>query len=163
MQPLFSTEAEREEYERKQNTATQTFPYPHELEDLVSKLKYREDWTFYLPREYDRGQGSRGLTLNIVITCCDTYHPENEIRIRHLMPVPPAAYNRRSWQRWLFEQILLVERHEAAEFFQIDGDRPYAPLHGPGNDCYIISEVAEASEKRTDYLGNVRETMETPE
>lgn len=34
------------------------------------------------------------------------------------MPVPAAAYNEQSWTRWLLEQILLVEKHEAMEFFK---------------------------------------------
>ncbi len=62
------------------------------------------------------------------------------------MPVPPAAYNERSWKRWLFEQILLVERHEAAEFFQVDGDRPFAPYHHDGNDPYIVFELSTEAE-----------------
>ncbi len=57
------------------------------------------------------------------------------------MPVPPASYNKRSWQRWLFDQILLVERHETMEFFTIDEEKPYSPNHGPGNDPYIVAEL----------------------
>nr|ART39088.1 H513 [uncultured bacterium] len=104
---------------------------------------YRPGWFFTLDDSYDRGQGSVGLTLNIVIKGYDTYNVEGgeNYRVRHLMPVPPAAYNERSWKRWLFEQILLVERHEAAEFFQIGDDRPYAPYHHDGNDPYIVFEL----------------------
>ena len=99
----------------------QVAPFPYELADLVSKLEYRPGWTFELSHDLDRGQGSRGLTLVIVSQGYDTYHPDRgeTYRVAHLMPVPPAAYDRRSWQRWLLEQLLLVERHEACEFFQI--------------------------------------------
>jgi hypothetical protein len=135
----------------------QQAPYPHELDKLVAQLKYRPGWQFYLAHQ-DRGQGSQGLTLDIIISAPDTYHPEQTIRVRHSMIVPPAAYDRRSWRRWLFEQILLVERHEACEFFQIDGGRPYAPNHGPGNDCYIVFEEGSLQEKRTSYLGEERDT-----
>lgn len=137
----------------------QQAPYPMELDNLVKGLKYRPGWTFEL-KHIDRGQGSEGLTLKILILCKDTYNPEENMRVWHYMPVPPAAYNRQSWQRWLFDQLLLVERHEAAEFFQIDDSRPYAPNHGPGNDPYIIFDHGTLQDKRTDYLGNKRDTDE---
>jgi hypothetical protein len=136
---------------------TQEAPFPTILANLVEKTKYRDGWEFYLMNR-DRGQGSKGLTLAIYVTCVDTYQPDKQIRIVHYFIVPAAAYDERSWRRWLFEQILLVERHEAAEFFQIDGKRPYAPNHGPGNDPYIIFEEGTLQEKRTDYLGNQRDT-----
>ena len=75
------------------------------------------------------------------------------------MPVPPAAYNRRSWQRWLFEQCLLGERHEAMEFFTISGEHPYAPNHGPGNDPYIDAELTTDEDRRTSFKGVVKEPV----
>jgi hypothetical protein len=112
--------------------AKQVAPFPQELADLVSKLEYRKGWQFHLMSDFDRGQGSRGLTLRIVTIGFDSYHPERgeTYRVAHFMPVPPAAFNRQSWQRWLLDQLLLVERHECCEFFKIEGKRPYAPHHG---------------------------------
>ena len=92
----------------------------------------------------------------------------------HYMPVPPAAFDRRSWRRWLFEQLLLVERHEACEFFRFEYDtpnqigterlgtnhhveRPYAPHHGPGNDPYIVFEHGLDVDVRTSFRGEVKE------
>ncbi len=85
----------------------QRAPYPVILEKLVWACKYRPGWEFVLNHE-DRGQGSIGLTLNIIIKCQDTYHPETPIFIRHSHIVPAAAYDERSWRRWLFERILEV-------------------------------------------------------
>lgn len=138
---------------------TQQALYPRELHDLVAKLSYRTNWEFILVRR-DRGQGCKGLTLAIYIEAADTYRPERMIHIVHYMIVPAAAYDRRSWQRWLFDQILLVERHEAAEFFQIDGFRPYAPHHGPGNDPYIVFEHGGDEGMRTSSAGQVRKTYD---
>ncbi len=116
----------------------QQAPYPETLAQLLEELKYKPGWAFSL--EHDaRGQGCQGLTLNIYITGPDSYS-DNTIRVRHLMPVPPAAYNKQSWRRWLLEQILLVERHEACEFFTIAGKKPFAPHHLDGNDPYTIFE-----------------------
>lgn len=136
----------------------QKAPEPTELYDLVDKLTYRPGWTFGLG-DVDRGQGSRGLTLDITTLGYNSYHPEQgeTYRVHHYMPVPPAAYDRRSWQHWLLEQCPLVERHEACEFFTVDGDKPYAPNHGPGNDPYMIVVVGSDIDRRTNFRGSIKE------
>lgn len=133
----------------------QAAPYPHALERLVNALTYRPGWTFELVRGLDRGQDSAGLTLVITALTVNSYPPHERTRINHYMPVPPAAYDERSWRRWLLDQCLLVERHEACEFFTIDGDKPYAPSHGPGNDPYLIREVGTDVDRRTSFRGEV--------
>lgn len=133
---------------------TQVAPYPTILADLVKAMKYKAGWTFGL-HHIDRGQGSAGLTLMIHITGPNSYHPEQSISVNHYMVVPAASYDVRSWQRWLFDQVLLVERHEACEFFQVDDGRPYAPSHGPGNDPYLIREVGSELDVRTSFRGEV--------
>lgn len=130
----------------------QSAPDPAALEDMVSALTYKEGWAFRLA-DLDRGQGSAGTTLVITIMCPDSYHPERLRSVAHYMPVPPASLDARSWRRWLFDQILLVERHEAMEFFQVGGNRPYAPSHGPGNDPYLIREVGTLEDVETSFRG----------
>jgi hypothetical protein len=136
-------------------TMRQEAPWPAELARLVEQLRYKAGWHFSL-RDLDRGQGSEGLTLVITITGPDSYHPERTISVNHYMLVPPASYNERSWLWWLFNQILLIEQHEAMEFFQIDGDRPYGPLHGPGNDPYLIQVLSTDEERRTSFRGELK-------
>lgn len=130
----------------------QEAPDPEILETLVSKLKYKPGWSFDL-EDLDRGQGSAGLTLSIHIREPDSYNPTQWINVVHYMLVPPAAFNEASWRRWLLEQILLVERHEACEFFQMGSERPYAPNHAPGNDPYIIFDQGTREGAETDYKG----------
>ena len=136
---------------------TQIAPDPVELRELVEVMAYRPGWTFRLIDDLDRGQGSVGLTLDIVTLGYNSYHPEQgeNYGVHHYMPVPPASYNRASWQRWLFDQCVLVDRHEAMEFFQIDGSRPYAPNHGPGWDPYIVTELTTEVDRRTSFRGEV--------
>lgn len=136
-------------------TMRQEAPYPYVLAELVEALVYKPKWRFTL-EDLDRGQGSQGLTLCILITTMDSYNHERQRSVMHYMLVPPAAYDVRSWRRWLFEQILLVERHEAAEFFTIDGTKPYAPHHGPGNDPYIVFDHGTDEDVRTSYKGEVK-------
>lgn len=135
---------------------TQEAPYPTVLAELVDVLAYRPGWAFSLAN-IPRGQGSIGLTLDIITIGYNSYHVDRgqTYRVHHYMPVPPASYNRASWQRWLFEQCLLVERHEACEFFVVDGERPYAPNHGPGWDPYIVTELATEVDRRTSFRGDL--------
>jgi hypothetical protein len=126
-------------------------PYPLELEELVKSVSYRDGWTFQL-RFMDRGQGCSGLTLDLVAVVRDSLSPDT-IRVRHLFPVPPAAYNRTSWLRWLLDRVLDVEQHEACEFFRLDGERVFAPHHSEGEDPYIIwmlGDLATAKKRSTD-------------
>ncbi len=140
-----------------QGLMTQQAPYPAALERLVLNLSYRPGWIFSLHHR-DRGQGSEGLTLLISTKGYNAYHPERgeTYCVAHYMPVPPAAFDERSWQHWLFEQCLLVERHEACEFFALGGERPYAPSHGPGNDPYIVREVGTEQDVRTSFRGELK-------
>ena len=140
----------------------QVAPDPAVLAGLVDRLDYNppgREWSFSL-LDMDRGQGSDGLTLVINITGPDTYNPRHFVSVNHLMIVPAAAYDARSWQRWLFDQIGLVELHERCEFFKIADSpgsehvtRPYAPSHGPGNDPYLIREVGTLEDVETTFRG----------
>lgn len=125
------------------------------LNELVQNLRYR-DWLIYIDKDLDRGQGSRGTTLVIRVHAKDSSNPQHMIYVNHYMIVPAASYDMRSWRRWLFEQICLVERHEAAEFFTIGDERPYSPSHGPGNDPYMIREIGEPIDFKLDHLGKER-------
>lgn len=136
----------------------QEAPYPQALAELVDNLSYRDgwpgqSWRFTL-QHVDRGQGSAGLTLCIRVEMPDTYHPEQMRPVMHYMIVPAAAYDERSWRRWLFDQIGLVELHERMEAFLIGGGRPYAPHHQPGADPYTIFELGTAEEVDTDFRGS---------
>lgn len=132
----------------------QVAPHPTVLARLVQLVRYRPGWTFTLS-DITRGQGSAGLTLIINVRTTNSYPPYEQMTVQHFMPVPPAAYDMRSWRRWLFDQCQLVDTHEACEFFEIDGDKPYAPSHGPGNDPYLVREVGTDEDRRTSFLGDV--------
>jgi hypothetical protein len=122
---------------------------------LVEQCAYRPGWQLWLSDE-DRGQGCSGLTLTVLVVGPNSYPPHEEIRVRHLFPVPAAAYNRASWQRWLFERLLEVEKHECMEFFTDDGVKPYAPNHGHGEDPYIVHDLTTDEARRTDFRNIVR-------
>lgn len=133
------------------DTMKQEAPHPQALEDLVRRLRYKDNWHFSL-QDIDRGQGSVGLTLTIKIITPDSYSPTREMRgVLHYMIVPPAAYDERAWTRWLLDQVLLVEQHEACEFFVLDGRRPFSPNHGQGRNPYSIIEKGTLEDARTKF------------
>jgi hypothetical protein len=147
--------------EKQQFTTMQQYaPYPTELDDLVGKCAYRPGWTVAL-KDIERdpadthGDSAGGLTL--VITTCgyDSYHPDSgeHYRVHHYTAVPAATFNRASWQRWLFDQFLRVEQHECMEFFAIEDNHPYAATHGPGDDPYVVHEVATETQRATSFRG----------
>lgn len=153
---IYGDQADEENNNEEVNN--QLAPYPHALAELVAACSYRPGWTVTLGY-VQRGQGSEGLTLTITTKGFNAYHVDRgpSYRVHHYFPVPPAAYNARSWRRWLFEQFCLVERHEAAEFFTIDGEHPYPPYHGPGNDPYLLFEPGDDVSARTSFRGEVKE------
>ena len=110
------------------------------LAKLVPRITYKPGWSFAL-EEIDRGQGCEGLTLVIRFTSPDSLDPSKTTEGVHLMPVLPAAYDEESWMFWIFEQIQLVEQHEAMEFFRVAGDQPYFPEHAPGRNPYRVATI----------------------
>lgn len=148
---------------------TQTAPFPHALAELVASVTYRPGWHVRLIVDAERDFApddaarehaiGRGLTLEILTRTVDSYHPERgeNYRVAHWFIVPAATYNRSSWQRWLFDRFVDVERHEAMEFFRIDGDQPFAPNHGPGHDPYTVRELTTDDARRTSFRGVTKE------
>lgn len=141
----------------------QMAPFPEELAELVAACEYRPGWIVYLRDEIrdpasTHGVEARGLTLSIVTDTINSYPPHQRIRVRHLFPVPAATYNRASWARWLFECFSKVELHECMEFFTIDGEKPFAPNHGPGWDPYLVTQLTTDLARRTSFRGEVDPT-----
>lgn len=135
----------------------QQAPDPTELFDLVRRIKYKPGWEIELIDNYDRGNGSVGLTLIITCWTINSRHQTSSFGVRNYFIVPAATYNMKSWRRWIFECYGKVEDHERAEFFMDGDERPFAPLHGPGNDPYFIRELSTDEEVRTDQCGNIQE------
>lgn len=112
------------------------------LEQLVSEVTYKPGWSFELWDGERRGEhyiGSAGLTLSIRAQV-ENGVSGGTVGVHHIMPVPVATWDRRTWQRWVLDQILLVERHEAMEFYRVGERTPYFPAHGSGANPYEIRE-----------------------
>jgi hypothetical protein len=111
------------------------------LAQVVSEVAYKENWLFdlrYMSRPTEHYAGSEGLTLIIAAPVPDSTKPGQWTRVEHWLAVPPTSWGRESWVRWVLDQIILVETHEAMEFYSVGGCKPYFPSHGPGHDPYAI-------------------------
>lgn len=143
----------------------QLAPWPDALAELVKKCRYRahEGWRIHLAPNSDRDEVDGvvvggGTTLVITTRGYDTYNPGDgpHYSVNHYFIVPAATYNRAAWDRWLFEQFAKVELHECMEnYVDEDGNRPFAPLHGPGCDPYTVHQYATDEQKRTRFTGDV--------
>lgn len=129
------------------------------LRSLVSRVKCKPGWTFRLKEE------DGALRMVIRINCIDAYEQGSEHRslmsLDHYFPVPTTTYNEKTWRRWMFEQCRRLENHELGEFFVIDGERPFAPCHGPGEDPYAVHEFRDDIDALTTQDGSVRKKEST--
>ena len=156
-------------YEIGRTDMVQVAPYPVHLKNIIDHLKLttKPNWSFRLYDDYPRdtrddGEGDRvigyGMTLIIKIDEIDAYHGEVEHRVvNHLFIVPAATYDYVSWRRWVFDRIMDVQTHEMMEGFEVNGEHPYAPNHGPGRSPYTIFEYATDEQRRTQFTGAVKE------
>lgn len=143
-------------------TMVQTAPWPDDLIQAVMEFKPTGSllgWRVWLEEE-DRGQGCTGLTLSMVPNNQDSYHPENHVNTRFIYPVPAAAFNRESWEEWLWARIEETEGHERAEGFRfVDAEgnerRPFKPAHPDGWDPGVVRSVVSESVVNTPNAGRL--------
>jgi hypothetical protein len=112
------------------------------LEQVVANVAYKAGWRVWLadmPRATEHYAGSEGLTLCIGAEVPDSTRPGMVTHVEHWMGVPPTSWGREAWVRWVFDQLVLVEQHEAMEFFAVDGEKPFFPSHGPGRNPYEVN------------------------
>lgn len=119
------------------------------LDALAAQVRCKPDWWFRLVEE----DGARRLV--ITVSGPDSRREGKVITVRHFFPVPSASYNEKTWRRWLFEQCRRLENHELGEFFMIGDERPFAPLHGPGEDPYTVHEFRDEVDALTRQDGTV--------
>lgn len=106
------------------------------LADVVRGVTYKPGWSVTLEHMERHGEhlaGGEGLTLRIRFACEDSTRPGQMASLDHLFAVPPAAYSRETWERYVLDCLVQVETHEAMEFFKVNGHAPFFPPHGAAN------------------------------
>ena len=123
------------------------------LAAIVAKTRCKPGWRFSLVDE------DGALRLVVRVEGVDSFRPANSLAVRHFFPVPIATYNEKSWRRWIFEQCRRLENHELGEWFRVGDERPFLPLHGPGEDPYTVHEFRDEVDARTTQDGSIREPL----
>lgn len=121
------------------------------LRKVVAEVKYKPGWKFAIVDE------DGALRLRITDTkCLDAYDPDRHMPLSHFHPVPTATYNEKTWRRWVYEQCRRVENHEIGEWLRWGEERPFAPLHGPGEDPYTVHEYRDPADALVTQDGTMR-------
>lgn len=94
---------------------------------LVRQVRYR-NWII----EFQAGRGVLGSALFITLPeVDDNYNPGNVIRVMFIRNLPPLEMlDEAELVRWVFREIMWVERHEAMERFRYKGEMIFNP-HTP--------------------------------
>jgi len=121
------------------------------LQRVVDEAECKPGWSFRLVDE----EGAKRLV--ITIDGVDNYDHSRRFIVSHYHPVPIATYNEKSWRRWVFEQCLRTMNHEIGEALNFDGVRPFAPMHGPGEDPYTVHEIRSEHDALTTQDGSLRQ------
>ena len=106
------------------------------LYELVSQtlttVRYKPDTTFDARRKDSPGYSeSRFVELIIRRQLPDSTQPDRVIPVGGTFIVPPtimwAIDPKADFLSWLWTTVLEMERHEAGEWFRVDGKLPYDP------------------------------------
>ena len=104
--------------------------------ELVAGLAYKPGWTFKLA-------GPMNRCMCVFVAAVDSLEPARRRTTQHQFEIPDeACVDSSTFARWAFDRLLQCEWHEAAEFFQFDGRRPFWPGH-QGADPYAPADVQE--------------------
>jgi len=102
-------------------------PYPvgalEQLQGVLDRVTYREGWRF--------GLEDHGLfwALGIQVDEVDSTDGRSRAAPWHHRPIPREDRTVEEWERWVLDQVILAEQHEACEFFRVDGVQVYLPDH----------------------------------
>jgi len=99
--------------------------------ELVASLAYKPGWSFRLG-------GPWNTYLCVFSTTPDSWHPSKPRRTQHQFALPDLEG--RELIRWVFDRLLEVEQHEAAEFFTVGRLRPFYPNHQDEGSPYVLVE-----------------------
>jgi len=108
------------------------------LAEVVASVAYKPGWKVWL-------RTMNGVPhLWIEATVPDSNPPHGPLRIGHVLTIPSALTNPQSYKlyddfylrRWVYDQLLAIERHELGEWLRFGDERPYLPSHDGASDRY---------------------------
>ncbi len=114
---------------------------------IINNLTYKENWSFSIG-SYASWQKILKIQLNVR----DSNPPirkgmTTQVLVDHQFPIPPYFMTHEEAERWILDCTILVEQHEACEFFRIGERAPFYPNHDIGGHPYRITRRVNAEEK----------------
>jgi len=91
---------------------------PHEIEFMLTRIGYKPGWTLV----YERITGY----INVTFRAPDTYDHSKDTDINVPVLVPDGL-TEDAFPEWLLDRIFSIERHEAREYFTLDGIHIFDP------------------------------------
>lgn len=95
-----------------------------ECQHLLAEITYKPGWRFSITPYSSRP--AMGFLL-IEYMAEDTYTNAGMIKIGRRIPMPRCFADGKHFLRWIFEQIMLTERHESSEWFRFRSVMIYDP------------------------------------
>ena len=99
---------------------------PALAESVVPRLGYKPGWRFKVG-------GPGGRSLCVYVDAPDSLNPTRRRITQHVQPIPDDLTDEQAFLRWVLATLHKIERHETAEFLQLDGTRPFFPHHNGGD------------------------------
>ena len=98
----------------------------------VTRLSYKPGWRF-------KWAGAGGRSLCVYATTTNSLAQTEQRTTQHQFALPVGGFSSdREEARWVFDCLLLAERHETGEFLKVDGFAPFWPHHADEGDPYDI-------------------------
>lgn len=97
---------------------------PWALSEYLRRVDYKPDYRLSLNTDLGR------LVVRTTLEAQDSRDPRLRRLIRHDRPIHEGILYepQEKWPRYLFEHVIMgVERHEAAEWFRVDGEMLFDP------------------------------------
>jgi hypothetical protein len=94
----------------------------------ASRLAYKPGWRFKVGGPLNR-------FLCVFATTPDSNDTARSRTTQHMFEIPLFTSEQEA-ARWVFARLVDCERHEAGEFFSVDGFRPFFPHHEDEGDPY---------------------------
>jgi hypothetical protein len=100
---------------------------------LVPALAYKPGWAFKVG-------GPERAFLCVFARTTDSMVPDRERTTQHMFRFPDGLVTVEGFARWVFACLMQAEFHEAAEFLQVGGVRPFFPHHQDEGSPYAWVE-----------------------
>ena len=96
---------------------------PLEMNELLKRFTYKPGWSFQV---LDTFYSQVNFTMLVSYPAKDAFNPDHDIIVGARRPFRVPANEQMFWSQ-LLAVCDYMERHEAREWFKVDGEMPFNP------------------------------------